>query len=169
MRKTSWNKKSSYFIQINLNDRSLRSLRFFNSLKIGSGSFFVFNCNSQVRHILAKFRLGAWLWRSEKIDNVRICPLCKQCDGHLHFLLDCPATTDLRETFFKNVDEFNIYHVFNVSCVKTQKTLYNFIQNVFVWKELRLLSCHKNKMWLMKVRKELYVCILFFFNMFQCL
>ena len=61
--------------------------------------------NKNLRRAIARFRLGEYLWSSEKFsDGNRKCPLCEQKDDFIHIMLDCKALDHIRNEFiFKHL------------------------------------------------------------------
>lgn len=63
--------------------------------------YFLF-CNKNERSIIARFRLGNFMWESEKLNAItRICPLCRGAHSFGHIIEDCRDLEEIRrETCF---------------------------------------------------------------------
>ena len=81
---------------------------------------------------LAKFRLGGYIWESEKReDGSRICGLCGGSENFIHILVDCSGLTELRDTLVPEVQYDNIVQFLTSDDEEKDKRLCLFIDAFF--------------------------------------
>ena len=93
----------------------------------------------RLRKILTKFRCSDHILEIEvgrhkklKVEE-RICKLCDSGDveSEIHFLAHCPAYTQIRSHYFRNIDPVNCIDILACKDKDTSYKLANFIDKSF--------------------------------------
>ena len=113
---------------------NMSSLRFYKMLRHPEGDAeYVYTLGRDKRRILARFRLGTYIWQAKKrADGTRECFLCGGSESAEHLLIDCNGLSTARDEFLFSYRLMTAVEIVNLHTEMDLTNMVNFLNKMFL-------------------------------------